>query len=154
MNDQVTTEDSTETPEATSRWEDYIDIFFSPVELYRRRANDRIGPPLITLLLLAVVFYFILLPANSIIMRASLADNPEVANMMGSLGTIFQVIGGIFVPVTYLVVLGSAALLIWLIGRVLEIRSDFSRSMLITTYCPVTVTCSISQAVPWASRVR
>jgi hypothetical protein len=53
----------------TSRWEDYIDIFFSPAELYRRRAQDRVGPPLVTLLLLGVFFYFVMLPANRIIMQ-------------------------------------------------------------------------------------
>jgi hypothetical protein len=120
--------------EPASRWEDYVDVFFSPAELYRRRAHDRLAPPLLTLLLLGVIFYFVLLPANSIAMRASMPDNPDAAVMMERFGTLFQVIGSIFVPITYLIVIGAAAALLWLIGRFADIRTDFSRTMLIATY--------------------
>lgn len=120
--------------EKASRWEDYIDVYFSPVELFRRRAHDRLGPPLITLLLLSVVFYLIMLPANSMVMRATVADNPQAAEAMERLGTIFQLAGSFFVPITYLFVIGLSALLLMGIGRVMELRTTFSRTMLIATY--------------------
>lgn len=119
---------------ATSRWEDYVDVYLSPAELYRRRAADRVGPPLLTLLGLALLFYFVMLPANRIMMVASVADNPDAVAMMERFGMLFQVIGSVFVPITYLVVLSFAAVLLVLVSRFADIRTDFSRAMLITTY--------------------
>jgi hypothetical protein len=121
-------------PQAASRWEDYIDVFFSPAELYRRRAHDRVAPPLLTLLLLGLVFYFVMLPANRMIMFASLPDDPNAAAAVEQMGTILQLVGGIFVPITYVVVLGVAAFLLWLVGRFAEMRTVFNRTMLIATY--------------------
>jgi hypothetical protein len=122
-------------PEKTSRWEDYIDIFFSPAELFRRRASDRIAPPLLTLLGLAIVFYLIMLPAAGIIMRASLAANPQAAAVMnGRMGTIFMLMGSIMVPITYSIMLACTAFLLWLIGRIADTRTVFGRTMLIATY--------------------
>ncbi|MEX1181932.1 MAG: Yip1 family protein [Gemmatimonadota bacterium] len=120
--------------ETVSRWEDYIDVFFSPSELFARRARDRVAPPLLTLLLLAFVFYFVLLPANGMIMRASVGDNPQTIEAMNRYGTVMQVVGSIAVPMTYLVVLASGAALLWLVGRFADIRTDFSRTMLVVTY--------------------
>jgi hypothetical protein len=117
-----------------SRWEDYVDVFFSPAELFARRAADRVAPPLITLLAMALLFYFVLLPANLMVMRASVADNPQAMQALDQFGTLMQVIGSVAVPVTYVVVLAVAAALLWLVGRFADIRIDYSRAMLIATY--------------------
>lgn len=119
---------------STSRWEDYVDVFFSPAELFERRAHDRLAPPLITLLLLAMAFYAIMLPATAAIMRAGMLENPEAAQAMSQFGTLFQVLGGIFVPVTYLVVIAFAATMLTFGGRMADVRVEFSRAMLIATY--------------------
>jgi hypothetical protein len=124
----------TDAPPTASRWEDYVDVFFAPADLFRRRATDRIGPPLLTLLGLAVLFYFVLLPANRMVMSAAVSDNPEAVQAIGQFGTLFQVIGGVFVPVSYLVMIAAAAALLWLTGRISDVRADFSRTMLIATY--------------------
>lgn len=133
--DEVSTAAEPETEQA-SRWEDYIDVFFSPAELFRRRADDRVAPPLITLIVLALVFYVVMLPANAMVMRASVAQgtNPDAAEAMATMGTIFQVIGAIMVPIMYFIVIASTAALLWLIGRFADIRIDFGRAMLIATY--------------------
>jgi hypothetical protein len=131
--EQVVTAEAAPT-ERTSRWEDYIDVFFSPAELFARRARDRVAPPLLTLLGLALVLYFVLLPANRILMRAAVAENPEAMQAIEQYGTIMQIIGSVAVPVTYLVILTFAAFMLWLVGRLGDIRTDFSRTMLIATY--------------------
>jgi hypothetical protein len=134
IDEQAPIPEAAPAPEPASRWEDYIDVFASPAELFRRRADDRLAPPLVTLLLLAVVFYFIMLPANSMMMRASVGDNPDAAAVMERFGTLFQILGSIFVPLTYLFMLGVAAALLLVIGRIAGIRTEFSRMMLIVTY--------------------
>jgi hypothetical protein len=120
--------------ETTSRWEDYIDVFISPAELFQRRAADRVAPPLITLLALSVAFYFILLPANGMAMRASAGESAEAAQMMEQFGMLFQMLGSIFVPITYLIMLSLVAALLLVIGRLAEIRTVWSRTLLIATY--------------------
>jgi hypothetical protein len=120
--------------QVASRWEDCIDVFFSPAELYRRRADDRVMPPLLILLGLAVVLYFVMLPANAMVMRATIAENPEAGAMIDQFGTLLQLLGSIFVPITYLIVLSLAAATLWFNGRLVDIRTDFSRTMLIATY--------------------
>jgi hypothetical protein len=120
--------------EEASRWEDYVDVFFSPVELFHRRAADRIMPPLVTLLLLAIAIYFLMLPANSMVMRASVGDNPDAAVMVDRFGRLFQVLGSIFVPITYIIVLALAAAVLLLVSRLAGIRAEFSRMMLVATY--------------------
>jgi hypothetical protein len=120
-------------PAAASRWEDYIDIFFSPAELYRRRAHDRVMPPLLTLIALGLVFYFILLPANGIVIRASATDPQQLA-IIERMGPITTVFGAIMVPLLYTAVIAATAALLWLGGRFAEIRTDYNRMMLIATY--------------------
>jgi hypothetical protein len=122
-----------ETPPA-SRWEDYIDVFFSPAELFARRAGDRVGPPLITLLVLGLLVYVAMLPANAMIMRAALADNPEQAAALERMGPVVQVFGGITVLISYLVMIAVAGFLLWAVGRLAEIRTEMSRTLLIATY--------------------
>lgn len=134
MSEHSMTTEASPAPERTARWEDYIDVFISPIELFRRRAHDRVAPPLITLLVLAALFYFLLLPANTIMMRATVAQNPEAAGAIEQWSRMLQLIGGITVPITYLVMIGSAAVVLWLAGRLAELRTDMSRTMLIATY--------------------
>jgi hypothetical protein len=134
MDEQLTAREPEPEAEPASRWEDYIDVFFSPADLFRRRAHDRVAPPLVTLLILGLVLYFVMLPANAIVMRAALADNPEGLQMVERMGLAMQVLGSIVVPFTYAFMVAAAATLLWFIGRLADIRTDFSRTALIATY--------------------
>jgi hypothetical protein len=120
--------------ERASRWEDYVDVFFSPIELFRRRAHDSVTTPLLTLITLALLFYLILLPANAMITRTAMANNPRGVTLSDSTMIVVQLIGAVAVPITYVVFTAFAAALLWLAGRIAEIRTAFSRTMLIATY--------------------
>lgn len=134
MTDPATPPEAGAPAERASRWEDYVDIFFSPAELFRRRARDSVGPPLLSLIALAVVFYLLLLPANAMITRAAMANNPRGVEISSNALRVLQLIGAVAVPVTYVVIIAFAAALLWLVGRFAEIRTDYSRAMLIATY--------------------
>jgi hypothetical protein len=118
---------------STSRWEDYIDVFFSPFELFRRRAQDKVAPPLLTLLGLGIVFYLLMIPANRIVVRGSIPAEQQ-AQMSEGMINMMSYAGVIGVPIMYLVMIVIAAALLWIGGRVFDIRTDFSRTMLIATY--------------------
>jgi hypothetical protein len=117
-----------------SRWEDYIDVFIAPVELFRRRAHDKVSTPLLTLMGLGIVLYFILLPANQMIMRAGIPDDPNAAQFMERFGGIFSIVGAVMVPIMYGIMIAVAAALLWLVGRFASIRIDYNRAALIATY--------------------
>jgi hypothetical protein len=134
MNDHDTAAITTSALPRASRWEDYVDVFIAPAELFRRRAHDRVSPPLITLLALGAAFYFLLLPANTIMMQATAARNPEAAGTLEQWSGMLQLIGGVTVPITYLVMIGFAAVVLWFAGRIADVRTETSRTMLIATY--------------------
>jgi hypothetical protein len=133
VTDRLTPTDG-EAARPAARWEDYVDVFFSPAELFRRRARDSVVPPLITLLTLAVLFYLLLLPANAMITRAAMASNPRGVVLSGNTMLVIQLVGAVAVPVSYVAFIVFAAALLWLVGRFAEIRTDFSRTLLIATY--------------------
>lgn len=120
-------------PSPTSRWEDYIDVYFSPFELFRRRAHDKVAPPLLTLLALGMLFYLALMPANRIVVRGSMPPEAQAQVPEGMLN-IMSWAGVITVPILYTVMILIAAALLWLGARIADIRADFSRAMLIATY--------------------
>lgn len=125
-------------PKQASRWEDYIDVFFSPAELFRRRAADRVGPPLITLLVACLLLYLIMIPANTMIVRASIP--PEQQAQMGQTGLkIATYFGGVATIIYFLASTAAAAFVMWLVGRVADLRTEFSRTMLIATYAAFVV---------------
>jgi hypothetical protein len=134
MSDETVVPAAPPEPQAASRWEDYIDVFIAPSDLFARRARDRVLPPLLTLMGLAVLFYFVMMPANAMFMRASVADNPDAIEAMNRFGLVMQLAGAIMVPITYLAIAAFAAALLWTFGRIADIRIDFSRAMLIATY--------------------
>jgi hypothetical protein len=48
------------TPEPAARWEDFIDIFVSPREVFARRADGSFALPLIVATVLIVALFFVM----------------------------------------------------------------------------------------------
>lgn len=119
-----------------SWWEDPVDVFFSPTELFERRRNAPIMPPLLMLLAASVIIYFIMMPVNEAVMRAAMADaaNPEAAAAMERFGSMFRIIGAIFVPVGVSVGLAWNALLLFGFGRLFDLPTTYGRAFLIAIY--------------------
>lgn len=130
MNDASTT-----TPPKAARWEDYIDVFFSPRELFERRAGDRLLPPLLALLAAGVLMYIITLPVNRMVMESSMANQPpEAAEAAQQFGIIFLALGGLVVPIFMFITVTFAAFLLWGIGQTFGAELGFGDAMLIATY--------------------
>jgi hypothetical protein len=118
--------------EQKSRFEDCIDVFFSPSELFERRKNDKFGPPLIILLVLAVAFYYILLPAAGMILRTAMP--PEQLAKMGGMMKVMSIVGGITVPIQYLIMIAITALIFFGLARLVDAQPTYSEMMLVATY--------------------
>lgn len=117
-----------------ARWEDFIDVFISPRELFERRANDRVWPPLLMLMGAGLLIYFIMLPVNRMVMEASMTTTPESAEAMQRFGLIFQIIGSLVVPIILIITVLFAAFLLWAIGKMFSVEVPFRQAMLIATF--------------------
>lgn len=120
--------------ETTARWEDYVDVFMSPAELFRRRARSSLTHPVVTLLVASMVLYFVMLPANSELFRQNVSPNPESQAFFERWGLALQIAGGLFAPITVLLAVAWAALVLWLAARVLDINAALRDTFLIATY--------------------
>src|SRR5688572_20608899 len=105
--------------ETASRWEDFVDIYFSPRQLFTRRANDSWWLPLIVVALLSTVIYYGFMSVNRAFMEAQVADmvakNPQMAERMNSGAANMQaMIGGIFVPIGITIAVLLGGFLTWL----------------------------------------
>lgn len=124
-----------------SRWEDYVDVFFAPGELYARRANDRIAPAFWTLLILALVTYYAFLPANELVIRAGMEQaSAQVAQQGGDpaamqgMVNIMKYVGGVMGAVMYALSVLLAAFLLWLVARLVEVKAVFRQALVVAVY--------------------
>jgi hypothetical protein len=121
-------------PEPAARWEDYVDVLFSPVSLFRRRANDRVLPPALTLAAASVVVALLLIPITARAFRSGSAANPQAAEFMDQYGTIFAIIGAVFSPIFIFLLVLWGAVLMWGISRLLSIDVTFRQTFMIGVY--------------------
>ena len=68
-------------PQQASAWEDFVDIFLSPGELFSRRVNSGFGMPFLFLAIATVVLYYAFPSVSHAFaesqITASLAKNPQ-----------------------------------------------------------------------------
>ncbi len=121
-----------------SRWEDFVDVFLSPSELFRRRASDSWTVPLIVLSVLGVALYYGFLPVNKVMTEVAMTSNPNMTpeQRQAALGMArtFQLLGGIFVPIFMVVMILIAAFISWLAGKATSIDLPFKRALTINTF--------------------
>jgi hypothetical protein len=123
----------------SSRWEDLIDVFIAPVQLFRRRSDGKFGHALLVLMVLIAIVYFLTRNAMQPIMDAefqrSMASNPKLTpeqietgrKFASSLAPVFVLIG---IPITVFV-LGA---IIWLVARVVGGRLSYAQGATIATF--------------------
>ena len=130
-------------PKPASWWEDYIDIFYAPSEVFARREQSGFGVPmLVVTLLLGVLFLAVsgvLQPVFDAEMQRGMAaqmkNNPQLTPEMlekgRAIGMTFQKIGAfIFTPIT-LFLLG---LTIWLVGKLFDSKQTLSAAIMVACY--------------------
>jgi hypothetical protein len=125
--------------QSSSRWEDLIDVFISPAELFRRRRDGKFGFGLLMLILLIALIFFATRSAIQPIMDAefqrAIASRPNLTpeqletgrKFSSSLAPVFVVVG---VPIT-IFVLGAV---VWLAGRAVGARVSYAQGATIATY--------------------
>jgi hypothetical protein len=125
----------TETIEAeagAARWEDFVDIFYAPASVYRRRREDTAVPALLVLLGLALALSLAFLPLTRQVLESAMAAQ-ETSIPAGAM-TVMQIAGVIGGMVMMLVLVTIGAALLWIGTRLVDVDMPFGRAFLVATY--------------------
>ncbi len=131
------------TPEKAGIWEDFIDIFMQPSQVFERRREGKFGLALLVLVIVSGVLFLALRNGIAPIMDAEMAKaaaamaakNPnitadQIAAQQGMMEK-FAVIGYVlFMPIGIVI----AAILVWLASKGVSASVAFAAAMMIATY--------------------
>jgi hypothetical protein len=127
-------------------WEDFIDVFYAPASVFRRRENGSFFIPLVVVTLLFGGMFYL----NSGALRpmfdaefdrqmaVAMRDNPnmppEAVERMRDIGArIGQVGAFVFVPI----VVCCVGIATWLVGKLFDARQSFRAAMVVAAYAYV-----------------
>lgn len=123
----------------SARWEDFIDIFISPAELFRRRGGDSWVVPIIVLGIASLALYYALFPVMTPLWQASAALNasPEQLAQMQQAGDAmkkFALISGLFSPIIIAVMMLLVAGVAWSGGRMFSVDLRYRQALTTVTW--------------------
>src|SRR5579862_3924253 len=125
----------------TPLWEDFMDIFYAPSSVFRRRENQSPWPAILIITALLVVVGFATYGAMSGLIemevRRQLAKNPQITQDTINAAMKFTSWSTRLGPVFYPVILMLAALLVWLLGKAVGSRASYQTSLMIVTYASI-----------------
>jgi hypothetical protein len=131
------------TPAKSGIWEDFVDIFVQPAQVFERRRDGKFGLALLALVLISGVLFFALRNGMAPIMDAEMQKqaaamaerNPsitpeQIAAQQGVMEK-FAVIGYVlFMPIGIVI----SAVLLWIAGKLVSASIAFAAAMMIATY--------------------
>lgn len=128
---------------AASYWEDFIDIFYAPSEVFRRREHSGFGVPMVVITLLLGILMIVMSGALQPIMDAEFTRGmaaamrknpqltPEMAEKGRAIGQLFAKIGAfIFVPVGMFLV----GLALWVCGKFVDAKQTLAAAIMVAAY--------------------
>ena len=134
---------TTTAPKPASVWEDFVDIFISPSQVFARRQNGGFFVPLLVLTIVLVALYFGTKSLFQPVMDAEFARqtaaamkaNPQVtaaqmekfrgyADTFGFLGYLFGI------PIRVMLV----GIILWAAGKLVESKQTVSAAMVVSSY--------------------
>ncbi len=127
----------------SSRWEDFVDIFYAPSQVFARRAGSGFGLPMLVVTVLVALIAI----ANSGVMQpimdaeftrataATMRNNPQVTPEMMEKGrgigeAIAKYGAVVFIPVAIFL----TGLALWLCGKLVDAREPLAAAIMIAAY--------------------
>lgn len=126
----------------TALWEDFVDIFYAPSQVFARRATAGFGWPLLIVTLLVGVIAFAnagvlqpLMDAEITRSMAKAAKDPRMTPEAMATGrafaeTLVKIGGFIFPPLAIL----ATGFLLWLTGKLVDARQTLGAAMMVAAY--------------------
>ena len=127
----------------TSLWEDFIDIFTSPSEVFRRRENSGFG---MQLLIVTVLFAIILLGTKSLVQPVFDAEiarqtaqvlkaHPEItADKIQGQMAFGAKIAPYFIIIAIPISILLTGLVLWVVGKIFESKQRAQTALMVATY--------------------
>lgn len=134
---------ATAAPKAPSVWEDFIDIFTSPSDVFARRQNGNWFIPFVVVTVLILVIYLgtqsLTQPvfdaefnrAMAAAARANPQLTPDVIEKQRAVAAKFQ---AIILPVFVMIGMFFTGLVLWLVGKLFDSTMAFAGGLLVAAY--------------------
>ena len=135
-----------EEPGRAGLWEDFVDIFYAPSSVFARRSDGNFGMPLLFLVLVGTVLFFLTKGATQPIMDAEftrqtaamMRKNPNLtAEQMASSRGFFEMISPIFFAVGITLSILGTGFVLWLVGKLFDAKEPVAAAIMVATYSEV-----------------
>jgi hypothetical protein len=126
-----------------SLWEDFIDIFISPSQVFRRRQDSGFGMPLFVLVVLFAILVFgtkgLVQPVlDADVARqgaAMLKSHPQItAEQLQKQREIGEKLGPFIIVIVISISAMLTGLVLWLVGKIFDSKQTASQGMMVATY--------------------
>jgi len=133
-------------PPKAGLWEDFVDIFYAPSSVFARRADGKFALPLLFLIVVGTVLYFLTKNAMQPIMDAEFArrsadmlrKNPNLtSDQLASGRGIFETLGPLFFAIGLTLTVLGTGIVLWLVGKLFDAKEALTAAMMIATYAEV-----------------
>src|SRR6266550_3813163 len=133
-------------PAKAGLWEDFVDIFYAPSSVFARRADGKFGMPLLLLVVIGTILFFLTKNAMAPIMDAefarntakAMASNPNVtAEQMAQGRNIFETFGPVFFAIGLAISVVGTGFVLWLVGKLFDAKESVAAAIMIATYSEI-----------------
>jgi hypothetical protein len=133
-------------PAKAGLWEDFVDIFYAPSQVFARRADGKFGMALLILLVASVVLYFLTKNAMQPIMDAEFArngaaamrKNPNLtAEQLASGRGFFEKMAPLFFIVILTITVFGTGIVLWLVGKLFDAKESVAAAIMVATYSEI-----------------
>lgn len=125
--------------EKASIWEDFLDIYIKPADVFRRRVDGRFGIPLLVLTVLFILIYLAtqrwMEPLMQAEMARGMAGNNDLTEeqkaAMISMGSKFAIVSiAFYMPIA----VALTATVAWIISKFLDVALSWKQAATVATY--------------------
>jgi hypothetical protein len=129
-----------------SKWEDFIDIFYAPSEVFARRANSGFGVPLLVVTLLVGIIFI----ANSGVMQplmdaelnrgiaAAIKKNPSITpEQIAQIRTFGEKMTKVGAFIGVPVAIFFTGLFLWVAGKLVDAKTTLGQALMVASYAYV-----------------
>ena len=134
------------TPSKASLWEDFVDIFYAPSSVFARRADGKFGLPLLFLIVVGTILFFLTKNAMQPIMdaefvrqsAAAMRKNPNITQEQIASGRgFFETVAPFFFAIGLTLSVFGTGLVLWLVSKLFDAKTSAAAAIMIATYSEV-----------------
>lgn len=135
-----------EEPGRAGLWEDFVDIFYAPSSVFARRSDGKFGMPMLFLVLVGTVLFFLTKNATQPIMDAEFArrsaemlrkDPNLTAERLASGRSFFEMLSPLFFAIGITLSILGTGVVLWGIGKLFDAKESVAAAIMVATYAEV-----------------